>query len=88
MGKSITQNTLKVSGSILTTEVREHLNILIDNYQNHITIFTDGSLLDSLDSGAGFVIPELKVQKSFYLGKCFAIFTSELYAVLMALNYV
>ena len=30
-------------------------------YQNHIKIFTDGSVLDSLDSGAGFVIPELKV---------------------------
>ena len=40
-------------------------------YQNHIKIFTDGSVLDSLDSGAGFVIPELKVQKSFYLGKFF-----------------
>ena len=73
------------STNILTTKVREHL---INNYQNHIKIFADGSVLDSLDSGAGFVIPELKVQKSFYLGKCFAIFTSELYAVLMALNYV
>ena len=73
------------STNILTTEVREHL---VNNYQNHIKIFADGSVLDSLDSGAGFVIPELKVQKSFYLGKCFAIFTSELYAVLMALNYV
>ena len=56
------------STNILTTEVREHL---INNYQNHIKIFTDGSVLDSLDSGAGFVIPELKVQKSFYLGKVF-----------------
>ena len=42
------------STNILTIEVREHL---IDNYQNHIKIFTDGSVLDSLDSGAGFVIP-------------------------------
>ena len=55
----------------------EHNN----KYQNHIKIFTDGSFLDSLDSGAGFVIPESKVQKSFYLGKGFSIFTSELYAV-------
>ena len=30
----------------------------------------------------------LKVQKSFYLGKCFSIFTLELYAILMALNYI
>ena len=65
------------STNILTIEVREHL---INNYQNHIKIFTDGSVLDSLDRGAGFVIPELKVQKYFYLGKFFSIFTSELYA--------
>ena len=63
------------STNILAIQVREHLN---NKYQNHIKIFTDGSVLDSLDSGAGFVIPELKVQKSFYLGKGFSIFTSEL----------
>ena len=51
-------------------------------------MFTDGSVLNSLDSGAGFVIPDLKVQKSFYLGKGFSIFTPELYAVLTALNYI
>ena len=73
------------STSMLTIEVREHL---INNYHNHIKISTDGSVLDSLDSGAGFVIPELKVQKSFYLGKVFSIFTSKLYAILMALNYI
>ena len=62
--------------NILAIEVREHL---INNYQNHIKSFTDGSVLDSLDSGASFVIPELKVQKSFHLGKGFSIFTSELH---------
>ena len=54
---------------ISAIQVREHLN---NKYQNHIKIFTDGSVLDSLDIGAGFVIPELKVQKSFYLGKGFS----------------
>ena len=68
------------STNILAIQVREHLN---NNYQNH-----DGSVLDSLDSGAGFVIPNLKVQKSFYLVKVFFISTSELYAILMALNYI
>ena len=53
------------STNILAIQVRKHLN---NTYQNHIKIFADGSVLDSLDSGAGFVIPELKVQKSFYLG--------------------
>ena len=50
------------STNILAIEVRERVN---NNYQNHIKIFTDGSVLGSLDSGAGFVIPDLKVQKSF-----------------------
>ena len=54
--------------NILALEVREHLN---NKYQNHIKIFTDGSVWGSLDSGVGFVIPDLKVQKSFYLGKVF-----------------
>ena len=73
------------STNILAIQISEHLN---NKYQNHIKIFTDGSVQDSLDSGAGFVIPELlKVQKSFYLGKGFFIFTSDLYAILMALNY-
>ena len=74
------------STDILDIQVREHLN---NKYQNHIKIFTDGSILDSLDSGAGFVISDLKVQKSFYLGKFFfSIFTSELYVILMAINYI
>ena len=69
----------------LAIQVREYLN---NKYQNDIKIFNDGSVLDSLDSGAGYVIPDLKVQKSFYLGKGFSIFTAKLYAVLMALNYI
>ena len=75
------------STNILTIEVREHL---INNYQNHIKIFTDSSILDALDNGAGFVIPDFKAQKSFYVGKFFffSIFTSELWAILMALNYI
>ena len=75
-----TDLTKSESTNILAIHVREHLNN--KKYQNHIKIFTDGSVLDSLDSGAGFIIPELKVQKSFYLGKGFSIFTSELYAIL------
>ena len=74
------------STNILAIQVREHLN---NKYQNHIKIFTDGSVQDSLDSGAGFVIPDLKVLKSFYLGKFF--FSTYLhlsYAILMALNYI
>ena len=55
------------STNILAIEVK-HLN---NKYQNHIKIFTDGSVQDSLDSGAGFVIPVLKVQTFFLLRKGF-----------------
>ena len=71
--------------NILAIDVRKYLN---DNYQNHINIFTDRSVLDSLEGGAGFAIPDLKVQTSFYLWKEFSLFISELYAILMALNYI
>ena len=54
--------------------------------EDYIKIFTDGSVLDSLDSGAGIVIPDLKVQRTFYLWKGFSLFTSDLCTVLMALN--
>ena len=43
------------SANILIIEVREHL---INSHQNHIKIFTDSSVLDSLDNGTGFVLPE------------------------------
>ena len=55
------------STNILAIQVREHLN---NKYQNHIKIFTDGSVLDSLDSRAGFVIPELSA-KIFLLREVF-----------------
>ena len=34
------------------------------------------------------MIPDLKIQKAFYLGKRFSIFTAELYAILMALEFI
>ena len=40
------------STKILTIEVREHLN---NKYQNHINIFTDGSVLDSLEQDSSFL---------------------------------
>ena len=67
------------STNILATEVREHLN---NNYQNHIKIFTNGSVLDSVKQD-----PSSRTSKCKSLGKSFSILTSELYAILMTLNY-
>ena len=52
--------------NILVNEVREHLE---KTYPNHLKVFTDGSLMETSESGAGFTIPSLNVQKSFYLGR-------------------
>ena len=70
--------------NILVADVKEHL---VTYYTNHLKVFTDGSVFDS-NAGCGFVIPALKIQKSFSLGKNFSIFTAELYAILMALTFL
>jgi hypothetical protein len=70
---------------ILITEVKSHLE---NRYPLHLKIFTDGSVLDSKNSGAAFVIPSLKVQKSFYLGKQLSVFSCELYAIFMSLSFI
>ena len=72
---SYTDSKKSETTNISAKEVRDLLN---KNYQNHIY---DGSILDSLDSGDGFVIPDLKVQFLFYFGKGFSIFTSEVHAI-------
>ena len=71
--------------NLLSVLVKSHLET---NYINHLKIFTDGSVLDNKQSGAAFVIPELRVEKSYFLGKNYSIFTAELQAILMALHYL
>ena len=64
---------------------KEHMH---EKYQNHLKIFTDGSLLDNNNVGAGFVIPGLKIERSYYLGNNLSIFTAELAGIMMALEYI
>ena len=45
-------------------------------------------MLDDNNVGAAFVIPELKVEKSYYLGSDLSIFTAELAGILLALEYI
>ena len=66
------------------TIVKTHIH---EQYQNHLQIFTDGSVLDN-NVGATFVIPTLKVERSFYLGSNLSIFTAELAGIVMALEYI
>ena len=41
---------------------------------NHFQALTDKSVLESEQAGAGFVIPELKMEKYYYLGKRISFF--------------
>jgi ribonuclease HI len=71
--------------NILVSDVKQHL---VEKYPYHLKIFTDGSVLETHDCGSAFSIPDLKIGKSYNLGKGFSIFTCELYAILMALTHI
>ena len=71
--------------NILSVSVKSHLET---NYANHLKVFTDGSVIENRRAGAAFVIPALKVERSYYLGKNVCIFSAELYAIIMALKYL
>jgi ribonuclease HI len=59
---------------------RDHLNSL--------KIFTDGSIDESGHAGSAFVVPENNVTQCYRLNKGVNVFTTELYAILMALTYM
>ena len=60
---------------------------IVKNYEAFLKIYTDGSLLAS-GVGSAFVIPEWGyVTRKFNLTTV-SIFTAELVAILMALNYI
>ena len=57
-------------------------------YENHLKIYTDGSVLDDGNAGAAFYIPALKTEKLYHIGKLYSIFTAELIAIQMALRFI
>ena len=73
-----TDLTKHESINILTTTAEIHC---LENYSNHLHLYTDGSLLDNGECGAGFSIPQLKISKSYYLGTNLSMFTAELTAI-------
>ena len=70
---------------ILSCSVKMHVQ---QKYPNHLKVYTDGSLLNNKEAGAAFVIPSLKVDKSYSVGTSRSIFTAELVAIIMALTYL
>ena len=70
---------------VMKTLVQEKL---LNIYNDHIKIFTDGSRLDNGNAGAAFVIPSLKIQKNYHLGNKYSIFSAELVGILKALQFI
>ena len=60
-----TQVKKNESPNILAASVKLHLD---NKYQNHLKVFTDGSVLENKQAGAAFVIPALRIEKSYFLG--------------------
>jgi ribonuclease HI len=80
-----TDVTKKDNPNLLSAEVRRHVS---ESYSDTLKIYTDGSVVENNTAGSAFIIPDLKIEKSFHLGKHFSIFTAELIAILMALEYI
>ena len=77
--------TKKEHPHVLASRMKSRIH---ERYAQHLHVYTDGSLLDNHQTGAGFVIPSLKIKKSFYIGKNRSVFVAELVAILMALNFL
>ena len=69
---------------ILASFVRELINT---RFRYFLRVFTDGSVSDSSEVGAAFVVPDLKIKKRYSLTTGCSIFTAELFAIMMALTF-
>jgi ribonuclease HI len=77
--------TKKDQPLLLTTHAKEFMH---DHLEHHLKIFTDGSKQTSGHVGCAFTIPSLNISKGFRLNNDVSIFSSELFAIYMALSYV
>jgi len=74
-------NNPPVSKAIATEYVEK-------NYSESLNIYTDGSKTPDGDTGAAFVVPELKISKGYKLPVHVSVFTCELIAILMSLFWI
>jgi len=76
-------NIKKDESPAVAAIARAHIG---ETYCGYFLVVTDGSVVDCGNAGSAFVVPALKMEKSYHLGKDFSTFTAELIAILMALN--
>ena len=70
---------------LLSSRARE---IISNDHQNAIHIYTDGSKLENEQVGCAFYIPSLNVKKSYRLNDGVSIMTAEMFSIVMALTFI
>jgi ribonuclease HI len=70
---------------LLSSMAKERLNT---HYCQHLKYFTDGSILNSGETGCAFIAPDLGVKEMFKLNSGISIFSAELFAINMACNHI
>ena len=78
---------LKQDQNPLVLEVTARL-CLAGEYQHHLKIFTDGSVMEDGAAGAAFVIPEFNNLTHSYSLPAMSVFTAKLPAISMALQHI
>ena len=78
---------LKQDQNPLVLEVTARL-CLAGEYQHHLKISTDGSVMEDGAAGAAFVIPEFNSLTHSYSLPAVSVFTAKLQAISMALQHI
>jgi ribonuclease HI len=88
--------TVSINTSLSTIINKQDTNIIIkqytlqtlEEYNNHIHIYTDGSKSSDHSTGAAYFIPSLQIGTKISLSSHCTVFTAELLAIKKALDYI
>ena len=64
------------------------LEYIDQHYREHLKLYTDGSKNEQNNTGSAYVIPELKIRKGFKLPDNMSVYSSELVAIIKALEWI
>ena len=66
----------------------QHSMFLTSRYPSHLTVYTDGSRLDSGSVAAGMYVPSRSLSVSWLLNPSHSVMGAELFAILRALRFI
>jgi ribonuclease HI len=69
----------------ITTLAKERID---KNYASHVKYYTDGSVLDSKESGCAFYAPLKNIKEKIKLNKGISVFSAELFAIYKACFHI